>query len=351
MASAGWTSQALGRLDLSPEDLERTLLRLTGLPDDPEGQDIVRLHLCSLDVSLDVGSPELLAPHLSWEANRLAQVSTEPGRPSVTAAVRSVLAEHLDEVTRRVVVRHLEAAEEIWRSRRSSLRERRASSGVAALSGDVGDYLAHAVAGRHEPAIEHVLDLADAGWSVPQLLLGVIAPAQHELGRLWERGAITVAQEHMATAVTHLAMYALYPRLVARERLGLSLVAATPPGDRHSVGLRLVTDLLHHRGWDVHYVGTSCPVPDIIGTTVVVDASLLLLGASMTCHLPALREAVTQVRADRRCEGVTVLAGGRPFRAASGLREWVGADHVASHATDAVAIVDRLLEPEAPSRG
>jgi methanogenic corrinoid protein MtbC1 len=155
----------------------------------------------------------------------------------------------------------------------------------------------------------------------------------------------------MATAVTHLAMYALYPRLAGRAQLGLSLVAATPPGDLHSVGLRMVTDLLQQRGWDVRYVGTSCPVDDVLAAAVEVDATLLLLGASMTCHLPGLRTAVGQVRSDRRCDGLSVMVGGRPFREAPSLREWVGADLVAGNAVEAVRAADGLLVSEPTSRG
>jgi methanogenic corrinoid protein MtbC1 len=346
----GWTSWALARLDLSREELATRVARLAGLPDTPQAAEVVDLHLCALDVSLEVGSPELLVPQLEWEVHRWHQVSDGPGGPRVGAALRLMLAEHLDELTLLSVVRHVEAADTLAAAGAGRARTRRTRSGLAGLSGDVDGYLEHAVAGRDGAAVGHVLGLADAGWSVPELLLGVIGPAQDELGRLWERGAISVAQEHMATAVTHLAMYALYPRLFDAERLGHALVAATVPGDRHSVGLRMVSDLLQHRGWEVHYVGTSCPVPDLLDTVVESGARLLLLGASMTCHLPVLREVIEQTRADRRCDGLTVMVGGRPFSHARGLGEWAGADLVGTHAVEAVAAATSLLAAEAPSR-
>ncbi|GAA1931676.1 cobalamin B12-binding domain-containing protein [Nocardioides marmoribigeumensis] len=347
---AEWTSWALARLALSPAQVADRVVRLTGLPDSARAREVVELHLCALDVSLEVGAPDLLVPQLLWETHRWAQVDPPSGGPGVGAAVAFVLGEHLDELTVLSVVRHVEAAEAAAAAvvRRTPSRHER--EGLAALSGDAADYLAHAIAGRHDEAIALVEALAGAGWSVHDVLLGLIAPAQEELGRLWERGALSVAQEHMATAVTHLAMYALYPRLAGRAQLGLSLVAATPPGDLHSVGLRMVTDLLQQRGWDVRYVGTSCPVDDVLAAAVEVDASLLLLGASMTCHLPGLRDAVGRVRADPRCDGLTVLVGGRPFREVSGLGRWVGADLTAGDANDALAAVDGLLDPEVVSR-
>lgn len=47
--------------------------------------------------------------------------------------------------------------------------------------------------------------------SLPRLYLEVIEPAQHEVGRLWETNVITVAEEHMATAVTQFVMAQCFP--------------------------------------------------------------------------------------------------------------------------------------------
>ena len=49
---AGWTSWALSRLDLSPDQLADRVLRLADLPGSPEGREVVELYLCALDVSL-----------------------------------------------------------------------------------------------------------------------------------------------------------------------------------------------------------------------------------------------------------------------------------------------------------
>ncbi len=339
-----WTSWSLGRLDLGPADLADRVLRATGLPDTDEGREIVELHLAALDVSLDVGSPELLVPQLCWERVRRSQVSAAAGQVPVWSAVHEVLADRLDELTLAGVVRHAGAAETAAAALRSRAWAQRGAAGLSGLGNQVQTYLAHAVAGRHERAVEHVTRLLDEGTPVEEVLLEVIAPAQRELGRLWERGVVNVAQEHIATAVTQITLSALFPHVVAPPRLDRVLVAATPPDDSHEIGLRIVTDLFRLRGWDTRYVGASCPVPDLVETVVASDASLLLLGASMTSHLPGLRRTVEQVRAEPRCDRVAILVGGEPFTHSPALGEWVGADHVAVRALEALEVADGLLE-------
>jgi methanogenic corrinoid protein MtbC1 len=340
---AGWTSWALSRLDLGPAALAERVLHLSRLPDTPEGREVVDLHLASLDVSLDVGSPDLLVPQLRWEIARWHQVCNGPRAASVWQAVHSLLADSLDELTLAAVVRHVGAADATATAEESRVWAQRGRGGLSGLTGHVQTYLGHAVAGRHEQAIEHVLGLVDQGTPVSEVLTEVVASAQHELGRLWERGVVNVAQEHIATAVTQITLSSLHPRLCDAPRLGTTLVAATTPGDQHEVGLRIATDLLHLRGWDTRYVGASCPVEDVIDAVVRSEATLLLLGASMTSHLPGLQRAVESVRADPRCDGVTVMVGGDPFRHAPTLVEWVGADLVATSGAEAVAAADGLV--------
>ena len=345
--TAGWTSWALSLLDLDPLEVASRVHRLAGLPDTPEGRQVVALHLAALDLSLDLASPDLLVPQLRWESTRWHHVGADPRDPSVWDAILALLQARLDEVTLAAVVRHVGEA----RSAASALDRRhwaqRGCAGLSGLTAPVQTHLGHAVAGRHDEAIEHVLGLLEHGVPVEEVLLDVLAPAQHELGRLWERGVVTVAQEHMATAVTQATMCALRLRPVAGPRLDRRLVAATVPGDPHEVGLRIVTDLLQAGGWDTLYVGSGCPVSDVVDAVVTSGASLLLLGASMTAHLPALRDAVEQVRSDPRCDGVRVLAGGEPFRHVPGLGEWAGADLVASCAREALATVAGLVEEDA----
>src|SRR4051795_6403598 len=74
----------------------------------------------------------------------------------------------------------------------------------------------------------------------------IIAPALWLVGELWQRGEISVADEHLATEIS-LRVLALQreARRVQRGRRAQRVMLATPSGEQHVIALRMVGTLLH----------------------------------------------------------------------------------------------------------
>jgi methanogenic corrinoid protein MtbC1 len=131
----------------------------------------------------------------------------------------------------------------------------------------------------------------------------VIAPAMHELGRLWEKGAITVADEHLATGVTHRVLAALRPPelleqgMDRRPRRPRALLAAAQ-GEQHALGLRMVADLLEDGGYEAAYLGADVPTPALLQAVHTLSPDLLALSATMPESRRRLEDAVAAVRTE-----------------------------------------------------
>ena len=82
-------------------------------------------------------------------------------------------------------------------------------------------YLDAQLAADRAEAVRVILeDGLAAGASVSDLLIRVILPAQREIGRLWQENRITIADEHVATAISQLVVAQLYGRVEARSAVG-----------------------------------------------------------------------------------------------------------------------------------
>ena len=202
-------------------------------------------------------------------------------------------------------------------------------------------YLAALRAGNRRRAIAIVDEARAAGLDLRTLYLGVFQPALREIGRLWQENEITVAEEHLATAVTQMAMARLYDELCAdAPDNGRLLVAACAETERHEVGLRMVCDFLELECWETIYLGSSVPPESLLALVRARRPDVVALSASTLPHLSQLRATVDAIRAlDHGGTEPYIVMGGRPFLDDPALATRLGADATAQDAADAVALL------------
>lgn len=202
-------------------------------------------------------------------------------------------------------------------------------------------FLEAVLAGNRRTAFGVIDRALDAGMDLRALYLEVFQPALREVGRRWELNLITVADEHLATAITQAAMARLYDRLFSAASLGgRLLLAACADNERHEVGLRMICDILEMEGWDTVFLGATVPLDDLVRMVRDRRPDVVALSASIAPHLPRVREAVRVIR-EEVPEPPLIAVGGRPFVEDPGLALRVGADLTAP---DAAAAAERLKE-------
>ena len=190
------------------------------------------------------------------------------------------------------------------------------------MSRSYGDALRAADGGAAERV---ALESLQKGMSVETLYGRVIAPAMWRIGCLWEQGAITVADEHLATALTHRVMASVFGSSLGRAtpRPGRILLAAVE-GERHALGLRMAADVLELGGYEVDYLGGDVPLdalmsavdsrgPDLVGLSNTRASDVSSLEAAVS----ALREAFADTPILLGGQGIPdeILSAGRGIRA------------------------------------
>jgi MerR family transcriptional regulator, light-induced transcriptional regulator len=148
------------------------------------------------------------------------------------------------------------------------------------------------------------------GMTTPELYQRVIAPAMHQIGELWERGALTVADEHMATALTNRILAALRPPPdeSSASRPARALLAAVE-GEQHALGLRMAADLLEDAGYDTIYLGADVPTGALLQAVESLSPDLVAMTATMETLAPRLEAVAAELR--RAYPDLGVLVGGQ----------------------------------------
>jgi MerR family transcriptional regulator, light-induced transcriptional regulator len=137
----------------------------------------------------------------------------------------------------------------------------------------------------------------------------LVQPAMERLGARWERDEITVADEHLVTALTE----QLLAEVADRRGGGPSAVVACTPGNEHRVGASIAADGLRRAGWQPRLLAPATSYAGIVGACEEGRASLLALSVGMDDELAVLDEDLRWLRAALG-HATPILVGGGAVR-------------------------------------
>lgn len=187
-------------------------------------------------------------------------------------------------------------------------------------------FLTAQLKGARRDALAVIEDALASGMSVPEVHCSIIRAAQYEVGALWQKNAISIAEEHVATAVASLALSWLYPKLPRVPDNGKRVLMACVEGEMHELGARLASDFLEMAGFEVRYVGANVPTDSLVSLVASERPDLLALSVTMPFHERSLRDAIQAVRS--AVPDVPIVVGGHAFRDTPQVAASLGLEHV-----------------------
>jgi methanogenic corrinoid protein MtbC1 len=295
-----------------------------------------RFHLRTLAQAVSLGRPTLFGNYLDWVCEVL-------GARGLGASDLAPYWSTLDQI---ICARWPDARGELdpyWSARASAIEP----SGYLdrpdvdpALNTLARHYLDLAMAFDRRGAVELIATVVENGErTIREIYDGVFAPVQREVGRLWQRGLISVAQEHLTSATTQLAMGRLYPQIFTGRPGRPKVVVAAAADELHEIGLRMVADLLELDGWDTTYLGANTPVGALSDLLGEQRPALVCLSATLSYHLDHVKGVADRLPERDRTK---LLVGGRAFAQDTDLWRDVGADGYAEDLGQALTIARQL---------
>ena len=167
----------------------------------------------------------------------------------------------------------------------------------------------------------------------------VIEPAMEHIGELWASDSISVADEHLATAISHEVLIRLFDALsVTRTRSRELVLLAAVEGQHHILGLRMVADVLEGAGFDVLLLGADVPIDALREFVAEHQPAVIGLGFGIATNVSHLAQAILAIH--QVSPAPRIMLGGRAVP--PGLRD-AGYPFVPS-SLEVVETVQRLLD-------
>jgi DNA-binding transcriptional MerR regulator/methylmalonyl-CoA mutase cobalamin-binding subunit len=159
--------------------------------------------------------------------------------------------------------------------------------------------------------LETVLRRALVALGAEAFIDEVAVPFLRALGTSWEEGKLTIAHEHLASAVMG-GVLGMVTDVVDADSGGMVIVA-TPARQRHELGALLAAATAATAGWRVTYLGADLPADDIAAAARQRNASAVALSVVYPTDVDALAEEMRRLRSALPPH-VEIIAGGEGAR-------------------------------------
>lgn len=198
------------------------------------------------------------------------------------------------------------------------------------------------IRGERKKSTDLILGLLDQGADLRDIYILVFQRALTEIGDLWQKNKITVAQEHLSTATIQSIIMLLYSYMKFPGTNGKKAVISCVGRELHEVGARMVSDFFELEGWDVRYLGANVPERDIYSTLMDFRPDILGISCTMPAHVESVRNIIIQARSI--LPQLIITVGGYAFNRNQELYKYVGADLWAPDARYTVELCGRMTK-------
>ena len=291
---------------------------------DTSCQADARFHLTFLKTAIEFGTEETFKQYVNWTSNVLHSRNIRRHvLQKFLALMFQTLEPHLTDIEKKIVRSYLpETPPEPLPSEELS-----GASTPSAIQLHQKVFLQALLAGDRHAARTIAFEAYSDGTPLMDIYVDLFQESLYEIGRLWESNRISVAQEHMATAITQYVMANLYAYVQpGTTRKGKGIITGVK-GELHQIGANMVADVLEMEGWDIQFLGVNLPHHAILRTIQDFQPNLVGISATMVLQMPMVKDLIQGIKG-QYAPGTAprILVGGSAFRSLPDAYREIGAD-------------------------
>ncbi|MEZ6015309.1 MAG: cobalamin-dependent protein [Planctomycetota bacterium] len=304
----------------------------------------VAAQIADLAAAIDAADDALFVRQVRWSAS--AALSRQMPYAHLVAALRATeraLEERMPQLEPSLWRPALEAAQCALSEDATAHAGPAGSATVApALEARPASILDEILRGRSRAARATIAELVDRGLcSAESVVEDLVIPITREVGRRWHQGQLSIAEEHIVSATLRSTLADLSAAAPVPDPGAPGVVIASVAGDTHDLALHALSALLEYDGWRVSVAGADTPARDLARAATTLNASLVILSATLVSQRHELRAAIAMLRAEPSFRAPILVGGGALSDAKSA--DAVGADGFAPTLTRAVQVANQLI--------
>lgn len=172
-----------------------------------------------------------------------------------------------------------------------------------------------------------------------QLIQEIMMPALRNIGLGWVNGTIPLSHEYVASNICEEIVNSILPP-ESKSRKNMPTLAITTLGDQYILGKQIVTLCMKASGFNVHDYGDLL-VEDVVSKVQEDGIGVILVSTRMLNFAHNVKNLRNSF--DKNGISTKIIVGGAPFLLDNELWKEVGADSMATDATEALLKVYDIM--------
>ena len=154
-------------------------------------------------------------------------------------------------------------------------------------------------------ATDQITRLVTGSVDVVSILDNLIAPVLQQIGEDWNRGLVSISQEHRASRLIHKIIDSI--DVARRGRPHGRVIVTTPSNEEHELPAAMASVALKADHWTVINLGSRVPSHDLIAYAVKERADLVVLSVTLEDNIEEARETAAKLKDSN----IACIIGGR----------------------------------------
>jgi MerR family transcriptional regulator, light-induced transcriptional regulator len=184
--------------------------------------------------------------------------------------------------------------------------------GMSNLKNEYDPFLAFLLQGNRAECSKLVDALIEQKVSHRDIYEDLFKRALYDVGELWQQNRISVATEHMATALIEGLIHRIAAQKAPTETSKKKILSACVESEQHQVGIKMVSDIFEAHGWESIFAGASMPKSELMRFIEEQNPDLVAISLNIYFHLNELLDTLSLLR--EKFPHIPVIIGGQAFR-------------------------------------
>ncbi len=156
---------------------------------------------------------------------------------------------------------------------------------------------------------EIFVSLAENGTDIKDIYINLIQRSLYRIGKMWEEGKISIAEEHMATKITEYLVDISSQYFTPAPSCGKTIVITGIDKDFHDIGARMVSSIFELHGWNTVFLGGNTPKREVLA--LIGNTRPDVLGITYSLYINFLRFVELLDAIKNEFPGQSLLIGGQ----------------------------------------